>query len=442
MSTPELDPFLIAHRVGGGEFDMAGKYSPAAVRDQMNRAVAIVERAVRTGLLESGHRLLVIGSGAAAVSAAIAAVKLGIASVTVSQRDEFFDRQRRSARIIDPVEYDWPADGWESGATASTRVPLPYTRGRAKDIVIRQWDPAWTAFREQYEGKSLHIIERGRLDPAARFDRTLDCTGPGEERVDVGLYRWYPFWANDELEYPNLGFETRRPNVLISGGGDGALQDFLRILFPRQTPSLIYQALELSDTDRLRLEWRILNAEDRARRAWVWSADPEIDCGVLSRLHETHRKVAEDLLPTVRTKLERLLEERTTDLDRVWLAHGCNHFSPCYAFNRFLVLLVDEYCRKLRKVGTRMLAGRRLIGVSAGTGVSAGARHTCAGVIEDCLLHPHKPEFGVSLCRKSLGKPAPKASDPFDVIVVRHGLTGVVKRLSRQSLPYELPRLP
>ena len=314
----DLDPFLIAHRIGGGKFDMAGKYSPAAVRDQMNRAVAIIERAIHTGVLEPKDKLLVVGSGAAAVSAAMCAIKRGVASVTLSKRDPFFDRQRSSDRVIDPVEYDWPAEGWELGAVASRRVPLPYARGRAKKIV-KTWDLAWNEFVDRHEGKQLFIVDSASDESKeAAFDRVFDCTGPGEERTGAGEYRWFDFWSNDELEYPNIGFESRRPTVLISGGGDGALQDFLRILFPGKSPRDIYSGLQLSEVDRLKVEWRILNAEDRSRRAWVWSADPEIDCGVLSQLHQTHREVAAAtlLLPGVRARMEALLEQRTTDLDR------------------------------------------------------------------------------------------------------------------------------
>ena len=48
-------------------------------------------------------------------------------------------------------------------------------------------------------------------------------------------FRGFEFWASDPFERPNLGVPNRagddpRPRVLISGGGDGAMQDFLRIM--------------------------------------------------------------------------------------------------------------------------------------------------------------------------------------------------------------------
>ena len=165
-------------------------------------------------------------------------------------------------------------------------------------------------------------------------------------------------------------------------------------------------------------------------------ARPEIDCGILTQLHQAHRKVASDVLPRVRRTLEGLLDRRTTGLDRLWLAHECVHFSPSYAFNRFLVLLVDEYCK--RAVGPRLLSGRRLTGI-----IPVG--HKCAAdAVEDCLPHPHRPVHQPWHCLRSKRESAAalREAQTYDRIVVRHGVDSEAKRLSRQALPYELPVMP
>ena len=75
--------FLHAHRLEGDrQFSVAGKYSPGSIRDQMIRASAIVRAAVGMGLIdEKSQNLLVIGAGAAGVSAAIeAAYSIGIST--------------------------------------------------------------------------------------------------------------------------------------------------------------------------------------------------------------------------------------------------------------------------------------------------------------------------------------------------------------------------
>ena len=432
-----LDPFLIAHRSGHGEFNMSGKYSPAAVRDQINRAVAIVERASMVGLLTPTSRVLIKGNGAAGIAAAMRAANSKVQSVTLSHNTRpAFDRQRNSSRIIDPVEYDWPAEGWQTGDNAPTgRIPLPYKRGRAKDVVEKIWDKAWTRFQVENPVRLIDNLTAAAA-PAGTFDFVLDCTGPGNENTKVGNYCWYEFWRDDDLETPHLGFDDKvNPTVLISGGADGALQDFLRIIFPGKTPRDIYLSLGLTDAQRLRVEWEILNAEDRAKRAWVWSASSGIDCRVLAQLHERHRAVATALVPVVRKKLEKLLESTTTTLANVWLAHGCTHFGPSYAFNRFLALLVDEFC-KTTDIGTRLHGGRKL------TRLEGEGKHVCDGAIENCLNHRHHPTFEASHCRQILPTPDSELPGAFDIIVVRHGLDGSVRRLSRQSLPYELPIIP
>ena len=161
------DPFLFVHRLGFGRFSIAGKYSPAAVRDQVNRGAAIVERAWAAGVLTPDSKLLIKGCGAAGVTAAMTAAKLGVQSITLARRGLFFARQRFSLRMIDPVEYDWPATGWDTGETVSSRVHLPYRRGRAREIVATRWDPAWRDLLKSPAGKGIEVLEAGTVDEAS-----------------------------------------------------------------------------------------------------------------------------------------------------------------------------------------------------------------------------------------------------------------------------------
>lgn len=61
----------------------------------------------------------------------------------------------------------------------------------------------------------------------------LACYGPPGENCRLGgasQYPGYHFWENDQLDLVDLGEDTsRRARVLVSGGGDGGCQDFLRI---------------------------------------------------------------------------------------------------------------------------------------------------------------------------------------------------------------------
>jgi hypothetical protein len=97
----------------------------------------------------------------------------------------------------------------------------------------------------------------------------------------------YHFWADDKLEIPNFGLpETNpQPRILISGGGDGALQDFLRVAFPNKTAGQVYDLLIPDPALRAETELRLFAAEDEFRRAWGWSEDDRLACEILQTLH-------------------------------------------------------------------------------------------------------------------------------------------------------------
>ena len=59
----ERDPFLLTHRLANGEYSIAGKYNPASIKDQMVRAIALVDRARFHKLIQNPKKLLVVGAG-------------------------------------------------------------------------------------------------------------------------------------------------------------------------------------------------------------------------------------------------------------------------------------------------------------------------------------------------------------------------------------------
>jgi hypothetical protein len=261
-----------------------------------------------------------------------------------------------------------------------------------------------------------------------RFHMVLDCTGPGVERVSIqddsrDGHASYRFWENDQLEIAGLGLQPDRgvPRVLISGGGDGALQDFLRIAFPGKTPRDLYA--QIPKKLQPEIERRIAAAEDVFRRAWVWSQDPGLDCEVLRRLHDEHRETAKwtakrgKFLPISNTEL----------MSRVTVVHRCDHFSLCYPFNRFLALLVNEYAG-----GNRFVPRRTVHAVKA----AHPDQHRCEGRAAQCWEHPHHVLFDASSCVGSSHNADP---EEFDLVILRHGPHADTPRLARQMLPYDLP---
>jgi hypothetical protein len=439
----ERDPFLVIHRVGPAEYSIAGKYNPASIKDQMVRAVALVDRAYYYRLIENPKKLLVVGAGVAGASAAFRACTHRINTTLMEAKEVPFERQRNSSRIVDPTEFDWPAPHWRDGSMPG--LPLTFDRGPA-DALAARWQEEydirartdnyltiWPRTRfirslAQADGRSAVLFEqdegKGSIRKWEEFDFVLNCTGPVEEQLSIPNSRHaaYAFWADDKLEAPGFGMPRpmHEPRILISGGGDGALQDFLRIALPGKTARDIYEALIPSPELRAEIELRLFAAEDAFRRAWVWTEDEFLDCQVLQKLHEEHKAAA----AYAAAKTTATLPD-TGRLKNVTLAHACNHFSVCYAFNHFLALLVNQLSgdrhfvekRRLRKVDS-----------------ADPARHTCQSHPAYCWEYPHIASFWESTCGRSPAEIDRHAE--YDIVVIRHGPKANTPRLARQILPY------
>ena len=196
-------------------------------------------------------------------------------------------------------------------------MPLDFKRGIASELAA-EWqetykarvarDPfleikAFTRFVQSVplpDGRLAALFQRRNGEQQwEKFDFILNCTGFGEEQVSLpgNQHASYQFWADDLLEAPDFGFShpTRTPRVLISGGGDDALQDFLRIAFPNLSAGEIYDRLLPESTMRdvrTEIERRVFATEDAFRRAWAWSEDACLDCEVLQQLHTVHLDAA------------------------------------------------------------------------------------------------------------------------------------------------------
>lgn len=111
------DPYLDAHRYLPklNLFALSGeRLSPVGIRDQLLRGKFIVNALLKDHVVGLKKPLLIVGAGAAGVSAALWAVENG-ALVTLVDRESFpFSRQRHcTTKSINLVQYDWPIDHWQ-----------------------------------------------------------------------------------------------------------------------------------------------------------------------------------------------------------------------------------------------------------------------------------------------------------------------------------------
>ena len=251
------DPFLNDHVTGSYVFDIGGRLWPISIRDQMVRGRLIIERALeQRSLIHQDRPVAVIGAGAAGVTAALYAANQGV-PVTLFERDRLFARHALCrTRWVHPTQYDWPVSHWDAGCfpwSATPAMPLTWHHADFAYDLALEWE---IQFMRQYS-RLAHLLtvrmpttvtnvtpavdaaHLARVDwtgPTgvghANFGMVVRAVGFGEEKCYVSpahAYRGFEFWANDPFALSNLGCPAP-PNVLISGSGDGGLQDFLRIV--------------------------------------------------------------------------------------------------------------------------------------------------------------------------------------------------------------------
>ncbi len=410
------DPFLLAHQVAESVFDIGGKLYPISIRDQMVRGQSIIDRAVAAGFAATGRELLVIGAGAAGAVAAIRAASLGIRTHLIEFDARPFSRQDSCrTRWIDPHEYEWPFDQWPNQTYVYDNPPLHRYYGHPvplswnaqwADSLAAGWAMSFGAALGAYP--NLIFYHSNTLVPppapppvfnaAAKtwtvhlsngavltVGMIVNAVGFGVERCDVPrlpppTYRGLAFWQTDRFRRPNCGLRPPKvAKVVISGGGDGALQDFLRIVTRQRSVRRLYQAILAAMPDGTAgqraqkrtilstIQGRISGAENRALRSYLWGSDPVHDHDIHRLLHLGHLDAVGFALSRAQViaALKAILPSPAPD---VLLVHSCIHFAQSYAFNRFLVLLIDAYLSRRDGTPSRIIAGAEVVSVVGTSG--------------------------------------------------------------------------
>lgn len=446
----------------------------------MLRAYTFVDRAVAAKLIGGHERpLLIIGAGVAGAMAAMRALEHEVRTVLVEKKDLFQRLATARKRYVSPTQYDWPAHHWTQASFPwrAPAMPLVWDSGLAARV-LSGWrvilteadrdeadfdllkDTTLKGVKIRPEGSEYperHMLE-AHLTPQPshvprRFGAALSTIGFGKENCQAGSYVGYEFWGNDAFKRKNVGVRSGTPAVLISGGGDGALQDFLRIVTKVNSAHEIYQNIPAGLKPLIERE--ISYAEDCAVRAYVWSGAPHRDCALLQNLHDAHANVVGALKAdasawgAVRAGLAPILKNVPGDLT-IKLAFPCTHFSSCYALNRFLTLLLAELLAETPGAEPLLLPETKTVEVS-------GSSHTC-GEPDVCHGKQHEVVYVPSpICKdfadaERLYRDAGHSTfprlpgGPFNVVIIRHGILSPVPLFNRsptsngrQALPYYIP---
>jgi hypothetical protein len=451
------DPFLVSHAVGPLQFSIAGPLSPVSIRDQMIRGKTFVDRAIEEGLVSTARPLLIVGAGAGGATAAIRAAQRKVPATVIEASAQAFGRQRNCrSRWVDPTQYDWPVNHWHWSVYPwmPPRMPLPWA-AQYSNVLAAVWHRELTRVLQPPSNlKVLYAttLQAKHLRPVSNdlevtvssqpnllyFGAALFAVGFGIEQTSLGGYESFRFWETDDFEKPYLGLPSppRKLRVLICGGGDGALQDFLRIVTCVRSAAEILHQLPTDAMNSVIGE--LQSAEDQAQRASVWCG-PAHDHAVYSRLHQVYQIAVDHLFLNFRHELFAALDKlalRAKDLE-VNLAHGCDHFTRCYGLNRFLVLLFLRYAFEAR-LSIRALPREAALSVT-------GTRHLCANAsAAQCHGQEHEVQFQTAAsCGQRLPNTSNGRVEKYDAVVLRIGVlpprpfSGTVPMLlSRQLLPY------
>lgn len=472
LAAPEVDIYRV------------GQYKPVSIRDQIVRATFLVERLWTTKRLKADSKLLVIGAGAAGVTAAVKAVHFGVTRVVVTDlRDRVLSLQANcTTRWLDPAQYDWPASHWDgeqwpikepSGFPYPTATKLPPAVTLEADYADA-WSAKFAFALSVYESAgSVNFVPNVKAvdwnfdlvkgcyevqfdDATTRASKgSLDADviifagGLGHELVSVPLwgssskkYSSTPFWADDALEASDFGLKSLSHGMLVSGGGDGALQDFIRLVSGLRSAREVWKVVEPALSPTTLRGFERLGDWDRSTQDTEEFAPAYGSmCDRLAALHMRYRMEVHALRSNfaewaaVLAALAAVIPH-TRPTDQVYLALKSMHFDGCYPLNRLVALLLVEYVSSKHPGHTPLLANVAIRGVAPSISTPTGG--TALGVV---LAHPTTCETTSAEIAAWAGN---QAGMFFDGIVVRHGIDTTAlsvksTKLAAQVVPPHLP---
>jgi hypothetical protein len=452
-----MDPILYFHMVGPGLqtdydaliskrilYDISGKFDPISIRDQITRACLIIQRAVEEEVISSSRPLLIIGGGFSGIAAAHHAVAHYDIPTKIVEKDVLYLEKFNNVaeRFISPTAYDFPAKHWRQdsyplehfGETMAWQLDAMYAPGlrdEFKDygrVLDHDYSHLYTSYFEtevidmELIPPASGVVEYGTVEVqfqqlisgtifSESFGMVLSCVGFGKENTVLGDFMGVPFWY---LEGDRKPYDDGGRHVLICGSGDGALQDFLLIVTGKDSVSEIYEDLEIPvDLENfIRLE--IGQAEDYAYRASQWLGGRRDRhgaenkhmlnrmCDIYSRLHQEHKNVVNYVYrnyPYLKDRIA-LLIEPFFEKNTATIAFMGDHFTKCYAFNRFLVLLLAQYIEdEYGYYGKTVLLPMRAVS-SVEVDVPSHEKH-----LYQYVNHPAQYDDNIERAVRCVGKP-------------------------------------
>ncbi|MDP9176020.1 MAG: hypothetical protein M3O30_19460 [Planctomycetota bacterium] len=357
------DKFLEDHRLAERTYRLCGPLTPASIRDMSVRAGELVARLLAYDKIKNDSNVLIVGAGVAGVSCAAALLTLSQCRVTLNDKIKSPLSLQTAVRHrhVTPHGFDWPyyfyrrnrypllgssAMPWNGGAADdvakqfNARFGLlvgQQPRGRfhsvmANPIVHWTYDP-----RQGWDVRFQSLPESG-APIRQQFTHLVLCCGIGAENDTLGGYQGYRFWDFEDpfLSTGAMALDSN-DHVLISGGGDGGLNDFVRLLTGESTPENLLPSLEALIGAKFKARYQAIQA--LAHRHFLLSLNPEIDRRINVYAFDAHQRLARRLYHTnaMKDALSRLL---LVNRPSVQLIVRQQSFGRCYTPNAMLASLL------------------------------------------------------------------------------------------------------
>jgi threonine dehydrogenase-like Zn-dependent dehydrogenase len=238
---------------------------------QQVRALNLIRALCDSGRIGKDIRVAVIGAGAAGLTTAAAAA-VRKANVTVFERlDDVLEFQANNRqRFLHPHIYDWPD---MRDDTSDAGLPLLNWQADYAASVAAKILQGWETLVNNDELKNRVRLKTG-IDwmkitlgknvilnfgpPGEPFDIVILAVGFGLERHEQNEGQW-SYWSEDDID-GDFRRPAQRPTWLVSGTGDGALTDIMRLCIHRFRHANILSLVEgVAGVEQLQNKLRVLH---------------------------------------------------------------------------------------------------------------------------------------------------------------------------------------
>lgn len=469
---------LADFRLDAGVYGL-GQFTPVSIRDQIVRAHYLIAALVETGELTPASKLIICGGGFAGVACALSAHAAGLGEdkiLLIDQNEVCLGLQaKNTTRWLDPVQYDWPARHWDAevwpvpGTITGLFSSLPELKastsskwaqiyfnsllGTGIELMLNERVCNWSTERSGQVKVTLESDVGKKRPKAPHFaDVLIMAVGFGSEisnfeDLSGEQHAAIPFWSDDKFESVDQGLPEFGP-ILVSGSGDGALQDFVRLTCGvSSVRTLIFDLYKItSPTSKWKAAFEGLwHWEDHAKKSRNFFTQEYDECEVLSRLQKAYDAAVDELISDSEdwAKVTEHLNVRTQNRKRgnITLLAKCTHFTWCYPLNRVAVLILIRY---FSQMGQEVLIKNSAL-VNATPELKAASSNAWGCKHKVTLAHGTDCSVSGGAIRSWLKNGKETSSEEYLGLVIRHGIRPIPKnsnvelRLKIQDVPLHLP---